>query len=348
MLSLDGTGYLYLESGIAVNYPLTILWYSGIGTGLASSFTEIWHGRTDNSAFVSATPATFGDQIQGFDKSEGVTRSIAKPLTSGFAAVRLKAVVFTTSQTRAAYYGSDVEATETFGGARVNHFPGHDKFVIGGLWNGSAYVPSLKGNIGEVHLIAGSLTDADYNAVSSGSLRPEELAGWIDGFALKDYSAGGTYTSIGGGRVLTAVGGVSASGQPHPVARVSAGAFAGAITLDGVTLAGSFQGVAAGAFSGAIALDGVTLSGSFGAASGTLVSEPLRTNNGTLLASTSLAHVAIYNDTTGALVLRRTDLSTNASGVFTVTDPAIVAGFTYRIDWETSGGHRRMPRKLAA
>lgn len=81
---------------------------------------------------------------------------------------------------------------------------------------------------------------------------------------------------------------------------------------------------------------------------GSLVSEPLKTNNGTLLASVALDFVAVYDDTTGALVVRKTGLSTNGSGVFTVTDPALVAGVTYRVDWQTAGGQRRMPRKAAA
>ena len=62
--------------------------------------------------------------------------------------------------------------------------------------------------------------------------------------------------------------------------------FTGSIALDGVGVSGTFQGVAAGAFAGAITLDDVGVAGSFGASSGTLTSEPLRTNNGTLLAST--------------------------------------------------------------
>jgi hypothetical protein len=126
------------------------------------------------------------------------------------------------------------------------------------------------------------------------------------------------------------------------------GVLSGAVVLEGVTLSGSFQGVAAGLFSGAVNLDGVSVSGSFGTNPGTLTSEPLRTNNGTLLANTALAHVSVYSDTTGVLVLRRTNVVTDASGVFALSDPAIGSGTTYRIDWETSGGHRRMPRKLAS
>lgn len=80
----------------------------------------------------------------------------------------------------------------------------------------------------------------------------------------------------------------------------------------------------------------------------TFTSEPLKRNNGTLIASKALNYVAFYNDATGALVLRKTGVSTDSSGIFSVTDPALVAATFYKVDWETVDGERRMPRKLAA
>ena len=77
-------------------------------------------------------------------------------------------------------------------------------------------------------------------------------------------------------------------------------------------------------------------------------SEPLKDNTGALQASKALTHVALYNDTTGVLVVRKTGLYTNGSGVFSFPDAALAASTQYRIDWETSEGKRRMPRKAAA
>lgn len=91
-------------------------------------------------------------------------------------------------------------------------------------------------------------------------------------------------------------------------------------------------------------------SGALSVAASTLpsiTSEPLKDNAGNLLASASLDFVAIYNDTTGALVLRVTGLSTNAAGRFIVADAALTSGATYRVDWQTTAGQRRMPRKAA-
>lgn len=91
---------------------------------------------------------------------------------------------------------------------------------------------------------------------------------------------------------------------------------------------------------------GGTATGS-GGATGAFASEVLKRNNGTVAASVSLSYVRFYNISTGALVLTKTGLSTNGSGVFTTTDAALVPGTTYAIDWEEAGGQRRMPRKAA-
>ena len=80
----------------------------------------------------------------------------------------------------------------------------------------------------------------------------------------------------------------------------------------------------------------------------TITSEILKTNNGTVEASVALNFVAAYDDATGALVVRKTGLSTDANGIFRLQDVALTPGTTYRLDWETATGHRRMPRKAAA
>lgn len=80
---------------------------------------------------------------------------------------------------------------------------------------------------------------------------------------------------------------------------------------------------------------------------GTFTSEPLRDNTGALITSKALNFVALYNDTTGALVVRRTGLSTNGSGVVSFSDAALTSGVVYRADWEDVDGKRRMPRKAA-
>ena len=90
----------------------------------------------------------------------------------------------------------------------------------------------------------------------------------------------------------------------------------------------------------------ITSSGSL--SNGTFTSEVLTDYAGNVLANVSLNFVRFYNDTTGALVLSKTGVSTNGSGIVSFSDQALVSGTTYRVDWETSSGSRRMPRKAAA
>lgn len=80
----------------------------------------------------------------------------------------------------------------------------------------------------------------------------------------------------------------------------------------------------------------------------TITSEPLYDNTETLLANQALDYVAIYDSSTGALVLRVTGISTDASGVFSISDAALTSGVTYRLDWKvTVQSQARMPSKAA-
>lgn len=126
-----------------------------------------------------------------------------------------------------------------------------------------------------------------------------------------------------------------------------AASFSGTVTLDDVSPTGSFSTVPNGSFSGSVTLDDASPSGSFSRTPGTITSDPLKNNDGFLLASLSLDFVCFYDDSTNALVLRKTGVSTNASGIFTITDAALQQGVTYRIDWQVSTGDRRMPRRAA-
>lgn len=133
---------------------------------------------------------------------------------------------------------------------------------------------------------------------------------------------------------------------------------AAGVTGDSSITLGSITGTAAGTVSTAGSVTGssaITLGAVGSSAIGTVTafatftSEPLKTNNGTLQASLALDWVRLYNVTTGALVVTKTGISTNSSGVFTVTDAALTVGQTYKADWRiTTTGETRMPSKAAA
>jgi hypothetical protein len=127
---------------------------------------------------------------------------------------------------------------------------------------------------------------------------------------------------------------------------VTAGFAAGA-TLGALEAGGSLSAIASAFVAGAT-LGSITAGGTLGPAPGVITSPPLRTNNGTLLASTALDYVDVYLESSGVFVGRFTGLSTNAGGAFTVTSALLTPGTAYKLDWRTGAGHRRMPAATAA
>lgn len=325
-IALNGTtGYLNHPARIANSFPFSMaVWVAAAGV---SNQFAIQQAQSNGDRYASGWFTSFGGNQLATTRNPGgswnSTKSAAPALSS--TVMQLLIVVFESTTVRRVYFGSSTPAIDTV--TAIDDTSNHDRCTLGGFWANSAGAPSLllSGSLAEAHWYNTALTGTDYTAMAGGTL-PETVGGWVDGWTLETFQGSGTYTSLGGSRTMTAVGGVTTSGLPHPIVRSSPSVFTGNITLDGVSVAGTFSGTATTA---------------------TLVSEPLRTNNGTLLASTSLAHVCIYNDTTGALVLRRTGISTDGAGVFTVTDAALTPATTYRLDWETAAGQRRMPRKAA-
>lgn len=121
----------------------------------------------------------------------------------------------------------------------------------------------------------------------------------------------------------------------------------GNVTADSGSVSGGASSYASEA-SGNVTADSGSVGGSAGPQPGTITSEPLYDNAGNLKASVSLNYAAVYHPTTGALVVRKTGLSTNGAGVYSFSDAAIVQGIDYRHDWETADGTRCMPQKAAA
>lgn len=76
---------------------------------------------------------------------------------------------------------------------------------------------------------------------------------------------------------------------------------------------------------------------------GGILTPPLKNNTGTLLANLSGVAVNVYSATTGVLVVRKTGLVSNALGVVTISDPALVAGTAYAYEVVTPANGRRLP-----
>lgn len=81
---------------------------------------------------------------------------------------------------------------------------------------------------------------------------------------------------------------------------------------------------------------------------GVITTPALKNNTGTVLANETGITVYVYTPDTGALVVKKTAQTTNASGVMTVTDALIVAGTQYRVVIVLGSGAEGMDKLTAA
>lgn len=64
---------------------------------------------------------------------------------------------------------------------------------------------------------------------------------------------------------------------------------------------------------------------------GTITTEELANNSGTILSSQSGIEANVYSISDGSHILRKTGLTSDGSGVVTFTDAALIPGTTYRV-----------------
>lgn len=117
-------------------------------------------------------------------------------------------------------------------------------------------------------------------------------------------------------------------------------------TISPGSASGSSPGVALGA--NIVSITSLSAGSASAQNAGTLTTKPLKNNTGTVLASETGVTINVYHQTTGALIVQKTGLTTDAAGVATVTDTLIVPGTTYAYEPVLSGARRRLPMKAAA
>ena len=124
----------------------------------------------------------------------------------------------------------------------------------------------------------------------------------------------------------------------------------GQAILSGITADGGMATQPDSSLSGQAILSGITADGGMGLAPGVLTTPVLKNNTGTILASVSGIVANVYNSTTGALVVRKTGLTSNGSGIVTISDVLLAAGTTYayELDLSASSQGRRLPTGVAA
>jgi hypothetical protein len=130
----------------------------------------------------------------------------------------------------------------------------------------------------------------------------------------------------------------------------SSGDLSGAATLGDVSANGSIESLPNSTLAGGATLGDISASGSLAASIGVITTPVLKNNTGTILSSVSGVVANVYHPTTGALVVRKTGLSSNGSGIVTITDAALVPGtsYSYEIDLSAASLGRRLPVGVAA
>lgn len=129
-----------------------------------------------------------------------------------------------------------------------------------------------------------------------------------------------------------------------------ASALSGEAILSGITADGSMAPQPNSSLSGTAILSGIAADGGMGLAPGVITTPVLKNNTGTTLAWVSGIVANIYHPTTGALVVRKTGLTSDGSGIVTISDVLLSAGTTYayELDLSASSQGRRLPTGVAA
>ena len=219
-LKLNGTsGYLQYPNKVASTYPFSMmLWVNTPYTGAAQQFINQAQSTAarSSSGWLDANGATVYAQTGVPDGSSGAAQLSPTLSTSS---LKVMLVVFVSASTRRIYYNSSTPGVQTYGS--VDDSINYDVTTIGAIQtNNIAATGFAVASIAEAHFFNVALTDADYTTLAGGAL-PETVSGWVDGWSLQTYSAGGTYNSLGGTRTLTAYGGVTQSSAAHPLTRTA-------------------------------------------------------------------------------------------------------------------------------
>lgn len=349
-IKLDGTsGYLEHAAKIAASFPFTmLLWLSR-----DAATSPYWISQGQSSAenwlsFNSSNDSKLATHYAASGSSAAANKSTAPHMSS---TMQLAVAVFTSASSRTVYFGDNVGVTEST--PKADNMAAHDRAVIGARhYSGLAAAWFANATVAEAHWIGAALTATDVANLIADTVKPEALTGYIDGWMLKDFEPSGVYTSVGGTRTMTAVGGVTSSAATHPISRASIPAATISWTEGADIIAAAVDVTITGVAIAAAWTEGsdvISMAGTAsGASIGTITSPPLKNNTGFIWANETGVVANIYNATTGALVVRKTGLTSSALGVVTIADVLIVAGTSYAYEIVLTANGRRLPVALAA
>jgi hypothetical protein len=332
------TGSNLIVDGLQVraNVDNYVLW-TGTGTNQAikNSIVHAYGGGGVTGLFISSNSPTIDNlTIICASLGQGI-------LTQGSTSVITGCTVAKTGT------ASNTGISQSYGGAPVikntavigftNDFVGtYGAASTNNATDKSSFGGTNAGGSGQV-----SITSADFGSLTGGS---EDLRGASSSTKLINTGATAGLSTDIFGVARGATYDIGATEYAAPASTLS-----GSATLGDITASGTLS-VSTSALSGSATLDDITAAGTLAQASGTITSPVLKNNTGTILASVTGIVANVYNPTTGALVVRKTGLSSSAGGIVTITDVLITAGVTYayELDLSATSQGRRLPTGVAA
>lgn len=338
---------------IVFNGTTNLLSWAGTLRGALPITIFCWAKRTitgaEETVFQTASSTgSLGAQVRSFQTADGIYRE-----TTGFSTSAVLGnsseygwnplMVVVQGASVQMYHGASNATPTSEAHVLADTLSLHDEFVIGGTAIGTA-APTFRGEICEVAVWNTALGNTEW-ATLKACIAPEGVSAGslVEAWFLREL---GAYTGVNG-RTLSLTGTVTRS-STDPFTRVAV-SLSGNATLDDVSASGSIVLMPAG-LSGSAALGDITASGSLAFGIGTITTPVLKNNTGTILTSVTGIVANVYHPTTGVLIVRKTGLTSNGSGIVVITDGLISAGTTYayEIDLSATSQGRRLPIGAAA
>ena len=238
-IQLNGTtGYLQFGDKILSGPVGTLLVYSAVVPNGSDCYVISQSQNNLDRWLTAAITGNFSSKYAAHRNVGGGPAAInSNAVTPNQTAYRVMAAVFNGTSSRTMYYGNATGVIDTT--TAVDDIANHNRFTIGAITANGNTVGYCLGDVAEAHVFNVALTSTDIANLMAGTVKPEEIAGWVDGWTLANFQAGGSYVSMGGTRTLTAFGGVSAGTVAHPINRTvpdsTAPTQTGTITVGTVT-----------------------------------------------------------------------------------------------------------------
>lgn len=372
-LKLNGsTGFLEYAGRLVNSFPCSLMvWVSSDAGGTG----QMWIAQQQSNANRAVAGWLDGNGTSKYAYVQNPGGGGSAALTAAphpNSTMRLAVAVFHSPTSATMYYGSAVGQTSSM--AATDDLSNHNRFTVG-AWhlNSAAAALFTNGSVAEPHVFSVDLTDDDVADLLADDVKPEELAGWVDGWTLKDHAADGNYVSITGTRTLVAAGGVTASAQPHPISRTAPSALTGTVAAAADVASGAMaiaassmtgtvaaaDDVASGAMSlagvsaltGTVAMDDALASGAMSSvAPATIVSGQFKSTETKLpIGAATLAHAVVLRVSDRHPAASVAAPTTDIDSRMTITGAGLTAGVAYLlVAWNVDGTLAGVERLVAA